>query len=358
MKGDAMRKESLAFLQQLVDAPSPSGFEQPAQRVVREYASQFAHDVRTDVMGNVIASLNPEGRPRIMLAGHCDEIGFMVRYINDQGFLHFSPIGGVDPHLVPGQKVYVHGRKGPVLGVVGKKAIHLMEPEERKKVLQFHQQWIDIGAKDRKEAEERVAVGDPITFATSFEVLSGDFAVARGFDDKMGAFVVTEALRLASRSKLAAAVFAVSTVQEEIGLRGATTSAFSLNPDIAVAVDVTHASDYPDADKKRFGEVKLGGGPVLHRGANMNPVVAERLIQAAVAKKIPYQMVGVPGPSGTDAWTMQLARGGVATGLVSVPLRYMHTPVEVLHLGDLEAAARLLAAFVASLDPSVDLTPR
>ena len=352
-----MRKKSLSFLQQLVDAPSPSGFEQPAQRVVREYVSEFADEVTTDVMGNVIAGLNAKGKPRVMLAGHCDEIGFMVRYITDQGFVHFSPIGGVDAHLVPGQRVHIHGRKGPVLGLVGKKAIHLMEAEERKKVLEFHQQWVDIGASDKKQAEQMVSVGDPITFATTFQRLAGDFAVARGFDDKMGSFVVVEALRLASERKLSAALFAVSTVQEELGLRGATTSAFSVAPDIAVAVDVTHGTDYPDADKKRFGEVKLGGGPVLHRGANMNPVVADRLAKSAKKQKIACQMIGVPGASGTDAWTMQLSRGGVATGLVSVPLRYMHTPVEVLNLKDLEAAAELLAAFVSDLDQKVDLIP-
>jgi putative aminopeptidase FrvX len=352
-----MRKESLAFLERLVNAPSPSGFEQPAQSVVRDYLSRHADEVRTDVMGNVIASLNPEGRPRVMLAGHCDEIGFMVTHITKEGFIHFSPIGGVDAHLVPGQKVNIHGAKGPVLGVVGKKAIHLMDAEERKKVLQIHQQWIDIGAANLREAQRRVAIGDCITFATSFERLHGEVAVARGFDDKMGSFVVAEALRLAAQSKLKAGLFAVSTVQEEVGLRGATTSAFSVAPECAVAVDVTHGTDYPDADKKRYGEIKLGGGPVLHRGANMNPEVAGRLTAAARKARVSYQMIGVPGASGTDAWAIQLARGGVATGLVSVPLRYMHTPIEVLDLRDLESAARLLAAFVADLKPGVSFVP-
>lgn len=352
-----MRKESLQFLQDLVNAPSPSGFEQPAQSVVRAYLAEVADEVTTDVMGNVIAVLNPKGSPRVMLAGHCDEIGFMVRYITDEGFIHFSPIGGVDAHLVPGQRVHIHGAKGPVLGVVGKKAIHLMREDERKKVLDFQQQWIDIGAPDRKRAEARVAVGDCITFAGEFAMLDGEMAVARGFDDKMGSFVVAEALRLVAQGKPKAALYAVSTVQEEIGLRGAATSAFSVAPDAAVAVDVGHGTDYPDADKKLAGEVKLGKGPILHRGANMNPVVAERLVAAAKKKEIPYQMVGVPGASGTDAWSIQLARGGIATGLVSVALRYMHTPVEVLHLGDLEAAARLLAAFVLDLKPGVSFVP-
>ncbi len=353
-----MRKESLVFLEELVNAPSPSGFEQPAQSVVRQYASKFADEVVTDVMGNVIATANPDGKPRVMLAGHCDEIGFMVRYINDEGFIHFSPIGGVDAHLVPGQKVHIHGSKGPVLGVVGKKAIHLMTSDERRKVLDFHQQWVDIGAASKKEAEKRVSVGDPITFATNFERLNGNIAVARGFDDKMGSFVVMEALRLIPRSKLKAAVFAVSTVQEEVGLRGATTSAFSLRPDVAIAVDVTHTTDYPDADKKRFGDTCLGGGPVLNRGANMNPVVTERLLAASKAARLKCQMLGLPEPSGTDAAAMQVVRGGVASSVVGVPLRYMHTPIEVLDLRDLEAVARLLAKFCADLKPGTDFIPK
>jgi endoglucanase len=281
----------------------------------------------------------------------------MVRYISDEGYLYFSPIGGVDPHLVTGQKVHIHGEEGALLGVVGKKAIHLMEPEDRKKVVQFHQQWIDIGAADRQEAESRVAVGDPITFAHTFDHLLGDFAVARGFDDKMGSFVCAEALRLAKEAGISASLVAVSTVQEEIGLRGAHTSVYSVNPDVAIAVDVGHSTDYPDADKKRVGDVKLGRGPNLHRGANINPVVAARLFAAAKNKDIPYQTTAIPGASGTDAWAMQLSRGGVATGLLSVPLRYMHTPIEVIHLKDLANAAELLAAFVAELTPEVSFIP-
>jgi endoglucanase len=352
-----MRPESLEFLKELVDAPSPSGFEQPAQRVIRRYLKPYADDVTTDVMGNVIAVLNPTGRPRLMLAGHCDEIGLMVRYITDEGFLHFAPIGGVDPHLVTGQRVQIHGRNGAVLGVVGKKAIHLMESDERTKVLQFHQQWIDIGAANREEAESKVAIGDPMTFTDTFEPLLGDFATARGFDDKMGSWVCAETLRLAKERGVKACVIAVSTVQEEIGLRGAHTSAYSVEPDVAIAVDVGHSTDYPDSEKKRVGDVKLGKGPKLHRGANINAVVADRLFAAAKKADIPYQLTAIPGGSGTDAWAMQLARGGVATGLVSVPLRYMHTPIEVINLKDLEAAAELLAAFAADLPEDISFIP-
>lgn len=352
-----MRPESLAFLKELVNAPSPSGFEQPAQRVIRDYLSPYADEIRVDVMGNLLATLNPEGKPRLMLAGHCDEIGLMVRYITDEGFVHFAPIGGVDPQLLTGQKVHVHGRNGISLGVIGKKAIHLMEAEERKKVLEFHQQWVDIGAKNREDAESRIAIGDPITFATEFELLNGDLAVARSFDDKMGSFICAEALRLAKEKGVTACLIVASTVQEEIGLRGAHTSAYSMEPDAAIAVDVGHSTDYPDSDKKRVGDVKLGKGPVLHRGANINPVVATRLDAAARQAGVSYQITAIPGGSGTDAWAMQVARGGVATGVVSVPLRYMHTPIEVIHLADIEASANLLAQFAADLTPEVSFIP-
>jgi endoglucanase len=308
-------------------------------------------------MGNVIGVLNPKGRPRVMLAGHCDEIGLMVRFINPEGYIHFVTIGGVDPHLVPGKRVVIHNEKGPVLGVVGKKAIHMMEPDERKKVMDLHTQWVDIGAKNKAEAEKLVSIGDPMTFPDGLERMQGDLAVARAFDDRMGTFVVVEALRLLARHKFHAAVHGVSTVQEEIGLRGAGPSAFGIEPDVAVAIDVTHATDYPDVDKRKAGECKLGLGPVLHRGANINPTVCRLLCEAARAEKIRCQMAGDPGATGTDAWAMQIIRSGVATGLISVPLRYMHTPSEVLSLSDLENAARILAAFIKRLTPKASFIP-
>ncbi|UCH33612.1 MAG: M42 family metallopeptidase [Armatimonadota bacterium] len=352
-----MRKESLEFFTSLVDTPSPSGFEQPSQTVVRQWLGRYAADVRTDVMGNVIGALNPSGSPRVMLAGHVDEIGLMIRYISDDGFLHFAPIGGVDPQLVPGQRVMVHSRRGPVLGVVGKKAIHLMDEADRKKVLQFHQQWIDIGAADRKAAEKRVAVGDPATVVVGLQRLDGDIVTGRAMDDKCGAFVVCEALRLLARRKIDAAVYAVSTVQEELGRRGAVTSAFGLEPEVGIAVDVDHATDFPEAEKKKIGDRKLGGGPVLHRGAHLNPVITELLFRVAEQSKIAYQINGNPRDTGTDATVMQLSRAGVATGLISVPLRYMHTPVEVISLADLENCAKLLAGFVAALEPGMSFIP-
>lgn len=353
-----MREESLNFLRELVDAPSPSGFEQPAQRVVRKYVSQYADEVKTDVHGNVIASKNSDGKPRVMLAGHCDEVGFIVSYINDEGYIYFKSIGGVDSGIVAGQRLYIHTKDGDVLGITGKKAIHLMEGDERNKVPKLKKLWIDIGAKDKEEAESVVEIADPITFATNFEVLRNDLVVARAFDDKMGTFVVIEALRLLNEMEFKSAVFAVSTVQEEIGLRGAKTSAYGINPDVGIAVDVTHSSDYPGSDKKVSGEVKLGKGPVLYKGANINPIIGKLLIDTAKEKEIDYQFNAAPSGTGTDANAIQLNRAGVATALVSVPNRYMHTPLEVVSLNDLENAAKLLAETICKITADTDFIPK
>lgn len=355
-----MREESLSFLRRLLEAPSPSGFEQPAQRVWREYVKTFADTVSTDRHGNVIAAINPKGRPRVMLAGHCDELGFMINYVNDQGFLHFKAIGGHDLGIVPGRRVLIHTRNGPVRGVIGKRAIHLMTEEERKNPKpKIEDYWIDVAAKDKAEAKSLVEIGDPVTYTVAYEELRNGYAVSRAFDDKAGAFAVAEGLRLiaAGRSGLAAAVFAVSTVQEEVGLRGAHTSAFGIDPDIGVAVDVTHATDSPDMDKRKIGEVNLGGGPAIARGANFSPIVFDRLVDAAKKSGIPFQVEGEPRGTGTDANVIQLTRAGVAAGLVSLPLRYMHTTVEMIALRDVEQTAQLLTTFCLDLTPDVHLIP-
>lgn len=342
-----MRNESFNFLQELVTAPSPSGYEQPAQRVFRSYLSPFAQ-VTQDVMGNVFGHIPGEGEnlPRVMLVGHSDEIGFQVRYVDDKGFIYFGAIGGVDAHLTPGQRVHVHGRNGSVTGVIGKKPIHLMEPKDRETVVKLDSQYIDIGAADRKEAEELVRVGDPITFAASLDRLQGDRVTSRGFDDKAGSFVVAEVLRriAAAAAKPGVDLFGVSSVQEEVGLRGGTTSTYSVNPDIGICVEVDFATDQPDVERKHNGDVALGKGPILPRGANVNPALFDLLADTAAAENIPVQFTGIPRATGTDANVMQISRGGVATALVKIPLRYMHTPVEVLALADLENAVKLIVA--------------
>lgn len=352
-----MKKASLDFLKSLVAQPSPSGFEQPVQKVWRQHMKSYADKIWTDVHGNTIAVLNPKGKPRVMLAGHCDEVGFMVNYINDEGFLYFSAIGGVDPGLVSARRVKIFTEKGIVYGVVGRKAIHMMDPEERKKVSEMHKLWIDIGAKDKKEAQKLVSVGDPIVFDYGFQELRNGLAVSRGFDDRVGSFAVAETLRLLAAKKPKAAVFAVSTVQEELGLRGARTSAFGIDPHVGIAVDVGNATDHPDADKQKAGEIKLGLGPVIVRGPNINPVVEKGLMAAARKAKVPFQTLGASRATGTDANAIQINRAGVAAGLVSVPNRYMHTPVEMISLDDLDDTSRILAAFIMSLDARSDFTP-
>lgn len=352
-----MRSESVAFLQALIAAPSPSGYEQPAQKVWREYAKTFADGVEGDIHGNSIAVRHPEGAPKIMFAGHCDELGFLVSYINDKGFVYFQTVGGHDKSIIPGRRVIVHSKKGPVFGVTGKKAIHMMTEEERKKVPEIENLWIDIGVSGEAEAKALVAVGDPVTYDTGFQKINDKIVTSRGFDDKAGAFAVVEALRLLQEEKIAAAVYSVATVQEEIGLRGARTSAFGIDPVVGVAVDVTHATDHPEVDLRKEGDIKLGGGPVITRGANANPKVVELLLEAARAEKIPCQVDATAGGTPTDANMIQVSRSGVAAGLVSIPLRYMHTPSEIVSLEDVENTARLLAAFARRVTPDLDFRP-
>ncbi len=355
-----MRSESLMFLQDIVNTPSPSGYEERAAEVYRQYASGFADDVTTDVHGNVAAILNPAAEMRIMLAGHMDEIGFIVHYISDDGLLYFSGIGGHDSAIPVGQRVWVHG-KTRVAGVIGRKAIHLLDDDERKKKPELRDLWIDIGAKSRDEAETLVELGDVATFQAEFQALLGDRATARGFDDKMGSFVVAEALRLLKEDgglDPAVGVYAVATVQEEIGLRGARTSAFSIDAQSGIAVDVNHAVDYPGVSKTRFGALDIGKGPSVMRGANANPIVFKMVTEAAREDGIPFQVDVAAGGTGTDGNAMQINRTGMAVGILGVALRYMHTPCELLSLTDVDACARLIAAYCRRVKPDTDFTPR
>jgi putative aminopeptidase FrvX len=352
-----MQKKALEFLKKLVETPSPSGFETAVQKVIKEKMQKITKDISIDVMGNLIAVLNKKGSPKVMLAAHCDEIGFMVRYISDDGYVYFTPIGGVDPHIIPGRRVYIHTDKGNVLGVIGKKAIHMMEKEESKKVSKIEDMWIDIGAKSKKEAEKVVNMGDSVTFAYGLEVLRGDILVSKAFDDKMGAYLVTEIMESMKNKKIKPSLYGVVTVQEEVGTRGAVPSTFHVEPDIGICIEVAHATDHPSVDKKKMGEYKVGAGPVISRGANINPRLFNLLVETAKKEKIPYQIYGEPGKTGTDARVMQLSRKGVVTALISVPLRYMHTPVELLSTKDLDNTARLIAALIKKLKPGMDFTP-
>jgi endoglucanase len=357
-----MHEQSLAFLKRLLETPSPSGFERPIQDVVRAWARDYADEVRTDRHGNVLAVRHParggEGEPpRIMLAGHCDQIALMVQHIDDNGYLYVQPIGGWDMQILLGQWLTVWTRGGPVNGVIARRAPHLLTTEERNKVPQFTDVWIDVGAKDRRDAEEVITPGDPVTFALGYRPLRHRLAASPAMDDKVGVWTVMEALRLLHGKALQAAVYCVSTVQEEVGLRGATTSTYGINPTVGVAVDVCHATDTPGNDKKSLGDTRLGNGPVLFRGPNINPRVLDRLEAAAKAREIAYQLRGAPRATGTDANAMQLSRAGVATGLIGIPNRYMHSPVEVVSRDDLDHAAQLLAEFCLTVTPQMDWVP-
>jgi len=353
-----MNKDSYDFLRAIEETPSPSGFEQPVQRIVRQRMKKYADTIETDLHGNVIVGLNPKGSPRVMLAGHCDQIGMMVRFISDEGYLAFAAIGGIDAALLPGLRVTVHHDGKPVEGVIGRKPIHLMRGKEAEQPkIDIGDLWIDIGAKKKAEAEKRVSIGDPVTFKLGMTRLNGDVVASPGFDNKVGTFVVMEALRLAAAGRIKCALFAVSTVQEEIGLRGARTSCYGIDPLVGIAVDVTHASDYPGVEKKHLGDIRIGGGPVIEVGANINPKVGELLVRTARRKRIPHQMAAAPGATGTDANAIQISRAGVAAGLVSVPNRYMHTPVEVVSLTDLENCAKLLAETIAEIDAKTSFVP-
>jgi endoglucanase len=281
----------------------------------------------------------------------------MVMHVDDKGFLYFSAVGGVDAAILSGQRVKIHAVHGPVLGVIGRKPIHLMEPDEHNKPVKIHELFIDIGAKKRKEAERHVSVGDYITIDVGLQPMLNNLVAGRGFDDRAGAFVVVETLRRIQDRRLKVAVYGVTSVQEEIGLRGARTSAYGIDPHVGIAVDVGFASDFPGADAKRTGECILGKGPTLHRGPNINPVLGRLLEETAKKRRIPYQVTAEPRATGTDANAIQVNRAGVAAALLSVPNRYMHTPVEVISLDDLDNASRLLAEFLVGMDPEQSFIP-
>jgi len=352
-----MDERAIQFLKRLLSTPGPSGDETAAARVWREEAQAFADEVRTDVRGNTFALLKGD-LPRVLLAGHIDEIGVMVTHVDSDGFLWFAPVGGWDAQVLVGQRVRLLGRQGEVVGVIGKKAIHLMKSDERERASRIEDLWIDIGAKNRDEALAQVRVGSVgVIDAPVYEFPNGRI-VSRSIDNRIGAFTVLEALRALAHERPAATVAAVATVQEEITFAGARTSAFAFDPQVAIVVDVTHATDHPEANKRQAGEIKLGGGPVISRGSAGSPVVFEMLVSLAEREGIPYVVEASPRATGTDADAIHLSRGGVATGIISIPNRYMHSPNEMIALEDVDHAVRLIAAFARTLSAETDFVPR
>ncbi|NDC63972.1 MAG: M42 family peptidase, partial [Planctomycetia bacterium] len=299
------------FLVHLLETPSPSGYEQPVQRLVREYLAGVADTLTTDSHGNVIGAKNPGAATRMLLAGHCDQIGLIVQYVDADGYISVQPIGGWDPMQLVGSRVCVWSASGPVPGVIARKPIHLLTEEERKVVPKMKDLWIDIGSADKADAEGVVRVGDPVTFELKFQPLRCGRASAVAMDDKIGLWVVLEAFRRASLAgPLPCALFVASTVQEEIGLRGAQTASYAVDPNVAIAVDVTHATDCPTIDKKSEGDIGLGKGPVVYRGPNMNPHVVDRLVEAGRVRGIPIQLAASGRATPTDANVLQTTRAG------------------------------------------------
>ena len=344
-----------SLLDSLLRAAAPSGYEAPAADVWREAAS-FA-TLSTDGLGSSMATVGDEdAKPLLAVVGHIDEIGLVITHVDEKGFLYFNPVGGWDPQILVGQRVEIQGREGPVPGVVGRKPIHLLDPDARKKVVELKSMHIDIGATDRDAAEKLVRVGDPVVIRTEPMPVEGGRLVSKSMDNRLGAYVALESTRRAhERGNLTGRMAGVGAVQEEIGLYGARTSAFTVRPDLAVAIDVTHATDAPGIDEKEVGSHSLGSGPVIGRGSTLSPKVFELLVSAAEGAGIQHSVGASGNATHTDADAIQISRSGIPTGLVSIPLRYMHSPVEMVDLADVEATIELIVAFAESLTADVDL---
>ena len=342
------------LLDKLLRAGAPSGYEGPAAEIWREAAS-FA-ELSFDGIGSSIARVG-DASPLLAVVGHIDEIGLIITHIDEKGFLWFSPVGGWDPQILVGQRVEVRTRDGDVPGVVGRKPIHLLKGDARKEVPELKDLHIDIGVGDREEAEALVRVGDPVVIATEPQSMAGERLVSKAMDNRLGAYVALESLRRCAEGDGPGGSFAaVASVQEEIGLFGARTAAFELRPDIAIAVDVTHATDAPGIDEKEEGSHPFGSGPAIGRGSTLSPKVFELLVETAEEEGIDYSISASGRGTSTDADVLQISRSGIPTGVVSIPLRYMHSPVEMVDLRDVEATVELLAAFGRRLSTDWDLT--
>jgi endoglucanase len=339
-------------LHALLTAAGPSGYETAPAHAWREAASEFA-EVEVDHMGNSTATVKGTGDGlRVTIVGHIDEIGLIVTHIDEKGYAYFAGVGGWDAQILVGQRVVVNTKDGPIPGVVGRKPIHLLEGDARKKAIEMKELHIDIGASDGDEAKTLLRIGDVAVIDSAPVELPNGRAASRSMDNRLGAFVAYEVARLVAEAGGAPGdVIAVAAVQEEIGLNGARTSAFRIAPDAAIVVDVTHATDAPGIEVKQLGEHELGSGPVLERGSTLNPALFELLHTAGEKDSIPFTVSASAGRTGTDADSIHLTRGGIPTTCVSIPLRYMHSPVELVQIDDVLNSAKLIAAALLALEP-------
>ena len=344
-----LSQESCDFLARFMNAASPSGYEGGASAVFRSYLRDSGISVSGDVLGNSIATLNGDAPLRVMLAGHLDEIGFQVVHISDEGLIYFRANGGIDKLNVPSSEVDILTSGGVVPGVIGKKPIHLLKASERDTAPELSELWIDIGCESGDEVKKRVSVGDPVAFRSNFKLLGDHRFISKGTDDKVGAFIIAEVLKRLKDRSLNLGVVGVATVQEEVGLRGAAPSAFAVDPAAAIVLDVGFATDLPDIPHQIWGDVKLGGGPILTRSCDNNVIWGQMLRDTAKRFGLPYQESAAHrATGGTDAARIQLNKSGVATALISIPNRYMHSQVEMCDLRDVENTIELICELLAS----------
>lgn len=350
-----MEEKHLNFLKDLVSAPSPSGFEAPAQKVARAFMAPYADEITSDINGNLIALKRGSGKLKVMVVGHADEIGFIINHIDDSGYLYLKSLGGVDVNLLPGLRLDIYHKEKIVRGIIGRKPIHMMRGDDSNPKLKLEDLWVDIGAQNKDEALKKVSIGDIATYHSSFEILSDDLIVSKATDNKVGVYAAARVMQELNQKKLKAHYYAVCSVGEETTMKGARTSAFQIQPDIAIVVDVTFSTDIPGADKRVFGDISLGKGPALTISAALHPKIRELLIKAAEKNKIPYQLEIDPAHTGTDADVIHGLGAGVATAVVSIPNRYMHSPNEVISLSDLENAVKIIATLILELTDKIEL---
>ena len=344
-------QSSLEFLKDLMLSSSPTGYENEAAEVFRKYTGSFCDEIRKDVMGNTIAVLNPEAKFKVMLAGHYDEIGFQIVHISDSGLLYFRANGGIDKLNIPSSEVDILTASGKIPGVIGKKPIHLLKEAERSKALELSDMWIDIGVESKAEAEKLVSIGDPVAMRSNFKMLNNNRFISKGTDDKIGAFVVAEVLRELSKRKISVGVYGAGTVQEEVGCRGSHISAFGIDPAAAFVLDVGFATDLPDIPKNQYGDISLGKGAILTRSCDNNRILGTLLRDAAKKNSIPCQESAAHrATGGTDTACIQLTRSGVATALISIPNRYMHSQVEMCDLRDARSAIDILVETISAMN--------
>lgn len=334
------------ILKDLLMTPSPSGSEQPIIKKMAMFLKDYIDELTIDNYGNLIAlKYGANSNKKLMLAAHADEVGMMVTHIDNNGFLSFQEIGGIDTNLLPGQRVEIHNHQGVVTGIIGKKPIHLQDRDAKAKDYDAEDLWIDIAAKDKEEAESKVEVGDYITYQTQPVVLQHDVWTSKALDDKVGLLTLIEVAKALDGKQPAMDVYFVASVQEELGARGIRTAALGINPDYGIAIDVTHATDYPTCSPQKSGEIKVGNGIVIAKGPNINKTIGRKLIDLAKQQNIKYQIEPIARPTGTDANFMQVSGTGVKTALLSIPCRYMHSPNEIVSLVDVNEGVRLLTHF-------------